>query len=403
MEYDVLICDDERRREEELVADVKSTVDEDKYRIRDAWESGGASSNPVQDATHELLARRSAARTNELYPRQDCLFDNVDVLILDYDLVLVDKRQTRHTGEGIARLVRMYSNCHVVVVLNQFRGVHFDLGLRGHLWSYADMNIHAEVLDRPGLWKEPPWTGFRPWSWHTLDAAVIAQRSRQSMVSSYYDEPIVDVLGLRPADASRLSDSAFSFLGPEAGTSGDLAKVTFRDFLAGAGDRDASAAAKSNDETSSRFVGARVGKWLEREVLGGQDVLVDIPHLVQRYPFLLGDGVRQIASWNDAIHNPDVVRNEVPTDAWFEPEGVLSRPAVWRQRFEADERIAEVSYEFNYTDVPALVFLEDSSEFAPLEDAKRFRAAYHNAFDTRFVKNIVGFKYGPQRRFALGD
>ena len=36
-----------------------------------------------------------------------------------------------------------------------------------------------------------------------------------------------------------------------------------------------------------RVAAARLGKWLERLVLPGQNVLVDAPHLVSRFPSLV--------------------------------------------------------------------------------------------------------------------
>ena len=396
MGYEVLICDDEVSRERELVENARSVAPADKYRISGSMDSGADS---VRDAVRELLARRSAARADSERAPKDCLFDRADVLVLDYDLMLLDEFRTRHTGEGLARLARTFSTCDVVVVLNQFRGVHFDLGMRGHLWSYADMNIHGEMIGNAGLWTYPPWEGFRPWSWRTLGESVATQRQRKDLISEHLEQSVFDFFGLRQEDALHLSDSAFEFLGPEAETFDQLAGITFRDVPRNVDDRDAMAATELD---SLRFVSARLGKWLETEILGGQDVLIDLPHLVQRYPFVLGNQCSDRDAWNAAIHDMSVVREEIPEHAWFAPEGFLSRPAVWRQRLETDERIREISYEFDYSEVPALVFLEDVSKFGSLDEAKQFRASYHNAFDARFVRNLGGIRYGPQRRFALG-
>lgn len=403
MKHKVMFCDDQPDVVRKLTNNVRSVAPTDRYEFVDGGTNalGLASSSATAEAARALLGRRNAARMGSDCT-DECVFDDVDILVLDYDLVHIDEDRSRHTGEGLARLARTFSRCGVVVVLNQFREVEFDLGMRGHLWSYADINISADLIDTAGLWTDPPWEGFRPWSWQTLAAAVETQKSRQTLVVGSFEDSIVDVLGIQEEDAVRFSDTAFEFLAPEATNFGDLARITFKDYLAHAGDRDAMAAS-SDIAAATRFVGARIGKWLEREVLGGQDVLVDIPHLVERYPFLLGGDRQELDAWNEAIYSPEVIRERVPTEAWFEPADFLSRPAVWRHRFEADAGISETSYSFDYSTVPPYAFLEDTSQFARLEDAKGFRAGHHNAFDARFVKGIDYIRYSPQRRFALGD
>ena len=403
MKYKVMFCDDEPDLADQLKRRVSSVAPADDYELvsvpTDAATSAGSST--IAAAARGLLARRNAARAGSGHT-DECIFDDVDILVLDYDLVHIDEDRSRHTGEGLARLARMFSTCGVVVVLNQFRDVGFDLGMRGHLWSYADTNIGADQIANEGLWTKPPWEGFRPWSWQTLGAAVETQKARQALVEGSFEKSIVDVIGLQEEDALRLSDSAFEFIAPKAASFGQLARVTFKDFLAHAGDRDAKAAS-SDIKAATRFVGARIGKWLERELLGGQDVLVDIPHLIERYPFLLGNDCSKLDAWNEAVHSPDLIREQVPTEAWFEPARFLSRPAVWRHRFEADAGISDTSYSFDYSAVPPYAFLEDMSQFERLEDAIGFRAGHHNAFDARYVKGIEGVTYAPQRRFALGD
>ena len=42
-------------------------------------------------------------------------------------------------------------------------------------------------------------------------------------------------------------------------------------------------------EIIARVVAAYIDRWFRRDVLGPQEALVDLPHLLMRLPFLLGE------------------------------------------------------------------------------------------------------------------
>ena len=397
MSYSVLVYDDEPDLAQEW-ADVIKQVAPEEYHLLST-----PSKREAQDAVRDILRRRTAVREGEQLTRDKCLFDDVDILIIDYDLLHIDESNAQYTGESIARLVRMFSNCGIVVVLNQFPGIHFDLSLRGHIASHADLNIDGDLLKIPGLWRSPPWDGFRPWAWQTLSKAVETQKARESLILNSLDRPIVEVLGMKLEDALRLSDSAFGFIAPEAENFSSLQKITFREFLSNkSGSRDSRALVERDPKSAVRFGAARIGKWLEREVLAPQDVLIDVPHLLQRFPFLLEERFTTIDEWNEAIHDVDRLKDIFDQSCWFEPENFLSKPAVWGQRLEADDNINRARSEFDFTSVPDFVFLEDRSVFTRFSDATEFRAGFHNSFDRRFVRPIDEYRYAPQRRFAFG-
>ena len=92
------------------------------------------------------------------------------------------------------------------------------------------------------------------------------------------DSPIVDTFGMQVTDASRLSDSAFGFIAPDAEDFDSLQRRTFKSFLTTTPDgRDAESLLDTAESPAAvRFVAARIGKWLERELLGPQDVLIDV-------------------------------------------------------------------------------------------------------------------------------
>ena len=397
MNYKVLLCDDVQN----VCVDWRERIEHvapSNYTVLPQPDGG-----EVQCAVKELLARELAAREGRTRERSPCVFDDTDILLLDYDLLYLDEGNARHTGESLARLARVFSAAQVVVVVNQFRDAQFDLSLRGHLASHADLNLDAALLDARGLWADPPWDGFRPWHWHTLYRAVDAQRARQAWVEHHWDSPIVDALNMRDDDLCRLSESAVGFLGWDSRDWQQLRGRRFKDFVCQpANGRDAAAIADSR-VAAARFVAARIGKWLERQVLAPQDALVDLPHLIQRFPFLLGDDIAELGAWNVALHGSERVKGRVPDDCWFEPRGILSRPAVWSQRFEHADNIRAQRRSFDFELVPPFVFLEDTSTFEPIDQATQFRAGHHNAFDRRFAKYLTDYTYAPQRRLAFAE
>ena len=331
MTYRVLVCDDDPGLAKDWVEAIEEVVTED----YDLLPPPGT--KDVRESAQELLHRRSAVRGEVDRPDKSCLFDGVDILVIDYDLLHIDEDNAQYTGEGLGRLSRMFSDCAVVVVLNQYPDAQFDLRLRGHLQSHADLNLDAELIGTPGLWQDPPWDGYRPWMWQTLFRAVETQRQRETLINKAFDFSIVDTLGMQVEDASRLSDTAFGLLGPSANTYDDLREVTFRSFLTQISDgRDVRAISKTSKQAAVRVASARIGKWLEREVLGGQDVLVDLPHLVQRFPFLLEDNIESLEAWNQAIHRFDIFERALSDECLFAHRSFLSRPAIWTRRFQAE-------------------------------------------------------------------
>lgn len=205
------------------------------------------------------------------------LFDDVSILILDYDLFWLgvdrdaDTRvlptRARLTGEEVAYLVRCYSRCEYIVGLNQFGDNPFNLNLRGHLTSYADLNIGGVQLGNPGLWGQ--WVeGFKPSSWPNLLAAPAAQRERTAFLAERMSRPILATLGLVDDEYPIVPREALEFLG----TANPL-EVTFSDLaqLGRPHGLDKTDVAWE-DSALVKIAASRIAKWLEREVLSGGEI-----------------------------------------------------------------------------------------------------------------------------------
>lgn len=404
MTCSILVCDDEPDVARDWLAAIEGVLPQGAYALLPV-----PSNEEIRSAIQVLLRRRAALRDGHARAAELCIFDTADVLVLDYDLLHVDEANTRYTGEGLARLARAFSTCGPILVLNQYLEAQFDLSLRGHMESFADLNIDADVIARPGLWCGAPWDGFRPWHWPVLDKAAQDFKTRAQFLlqEDRLEGSIVDVLGMNAENAGRLSDTAFGFLAPEAMSYDGLAKSSFSDFIgsnsAAVDTGDGEKLVAQDPEAASRIAASRLAKWLEREVLGPQDVLADVPHLLQRLPFLFAGDLGDLDAWNAAVAGgPEQFTDILPQEAWFQADGWLSRPAVWWRAVERSDAVREARAKFDYSSSPDFVFLEDVSRFAPLAEATEFRAGFHNQFDRRFVARIPDIRYAPQRRFAFG-
>jgi hypothetical protein len=404
MSYKVLICDDEPDLAKSWLDEIGKVADPSQYDL-----CAVPTKEAISASIKVLLARRSALRANKDYPPDPCIFDEVDIVIIDYDLIHVDEANNRYTGEGVARLARVYSPTKLIIVLNQFIESQFDLGLRGHLESFADLNLDASLVSNQGLWQANKWEGFRPWHWPVLDRAVSKMTARLKQLSSRpaLETPIIAALGMTVTDVSRLSDTAFGFIAPDVETFGELEKQTFVDFLkvnsAAVETSDAEALLERDVGACARLSASRIAKWLEREVLGPQDVLIDLPHLLQRCPYLFNRDLQKIETWNEIGHSHgESLREEFPRGAFFSADVWVDKPVFWWNRIDQDPMIEQVRDKYDFAEVPDFVFLEDASKFIDFENATEFRAGFHNAYDRRFVQRFEEIRYSPQRRFAFG-
>jgi hypothetical protein len=212
--------------------------------------------------------------------------------------------------------------------------------------------------------------------------------------------PIWEVIGFPVNVFETLPRSTAEFLGRGA----EPAETTFRRFVAESGNslrpKDAE---NASDDVVARVGAARIAKWLERLVLPGQDILVDAPHLVWRFPTLLAGDVGEIETWNRTARLANYEALGLTTEV-IEPFHAkkahwLSRPAWFWNDLRECEEIAEVREPWK-VNAPEWVFCEDASRFC-MEPYKEFVADTESPYARRFVKEFGGVDYVPLLRFSL--
>ena len=360
----------------------------------------------LEQAVQQLENRLKLASTGEIsnYPSDDeeaNIIDDAALLVIDYALLDLNSSAT---GERIAYLARCYSKCGFIVALNQFPPYvdeTFDLTLRGHLESYADLNIPSDSLSNPGLWSET-WDGFRPWNWPLLPDAIDRLEHRVDELRGNLDKKILEFFDFKGTKALTLPRSTIEFLSREKPE-----ETIFQDFVDNEGSGNGLRGRKErpiNDEAVARIAAARISSWLENAILPSQNILVDAPHLISRYPSLLGDKANDIDTWNRTASflKPDKLGlNQIIEPAYFQRNYWLSRPAWFWVDLSNNEGIEEVRSPWTAT-MPDFVFAEDISRFVQSAEARSFVADLESPFVRRHVKYLEGqILYTPTVRFSL--
>ena len=399
----IRVCDDETEMADEWVTKIRSVI------------SGEFEISNINDATKEisnLLMRKITVDEGGNPSDIDSEFDSIDILVVDYDLVHLDADGGRTTGEGIARLARSYSRCGAIAVMNQFKGPQFDLGMRGHLDSFADVNLDANLINSPALWRIVSATeNFNPTTWRPLPRILNAGRQlSEQLEKDGLDTEITSILGLNEDAIAHLSDTAFGFLDMGAKTTSELAAVPLRSFLERSLDaRQVTHLAENAYKFLYDFAAYRLMKWLDRAVLRPMDVLIDAPHLIDRLPFLID--VEKIDQsnhndWAEAASSPTALLrwNELESFHNKKASAILGRDVFDWYRMVDDDRIEEL--QDKYLDLqdesPRFFLAEDTSRFVEREKLTRYRADFHNFGDRRGIENIKGITYGPLRRMRFG-
>jgi hypothetical protein len=300
----------------------------------------------------------------------------------------------------------------LIIGVNQFGVYSFDLTLKGHPDSFADLNLGHKHLANPGLWSEP-FRGFRPWYWPLLPKALSSFEKCVARVVKGLDEPMLEFLGFPVETVRILPRSAREFLS----RAGKAEETTFRQFVEKSGEGLRGRQDRIiDDQITARIAVARLKKWLELHVLAGQDILVDAPHLISRFPSLLAGEIDKISQWNQTASFSSVarlgLRHQVIADYRFKSQDWLSREAwFWRGVSECPN-VEEVRNPWSVAK-PDFVFCEDVSRFVPEAAARGFMADLQSQYVRRYVvdpdssrapslaKAVAGVRYDPVSRLTM--
>lgn len=418
----ILVCDDIAARGEETCSS-----------IRDAGISGHqvipVFEGDLKTAIEEIVQRAQRTLTRTRADREAehdaTIFDcpHSDVLILDNNLADLKISGARHTAESIVGYIRTFTPIPYVVSLNKNPQVDFDLRyLVGDYRTEADLALNTRHLARSALWtgNATSTTGFLPWYWPVLNGAAARRRRQIEFVEEHYGKPILTTLAFPSRHMDFLSRHARGALSPSAVRP---RSVTFRKFFLEScrslpirQDREAiSKRVGRGDRTALRMVArvaaAELDRWIRRDVLGPQDFLVDLPHLLMRLPFLLGENAKDLDRWNRAIQTADppfgldeeIYENHLK-GAKLEGDLWTETPCFWWPTLKEDDGLNRMFFRGGSKWANA-VFCEDLSRFRLRSDAaggaREFAAEFEGSWQRRHVAEVERLTYSPKSRFAV--
>ena len=139
-------------------------------------------------------------------------------------------------------------------------------------------------------------------------------------------------------------------------------------------------------------------------MLPEQDILVDAPHLVSRYPSLIANDKQGIKAWNRTAQLVDYrdlgLDTELLEPYRFKKDYWISRPVWFWDKLRESEKITEVIEPWK-TAKPDWVFCEDASRFYNRNACREFLADTSSPFTRRFAKGFKNVDYRPRVRFSL--
>jgi len=161
-------------------------------------------------------------------------------------------------------------------------------------------------------------------------------------------------------------------------------------------------------EAVCRVASAEMDRWLRREILAPQDVLVDVPHLVARMPSLLGEAGESLGAWNNVINAEEppygLQRETYETlvrIAEFQPAFWSASPCFWWPMLKTNAELQRQLFDCSVK-WPDVVFCEDVSTFieknslTPIE----IEAEIEGSWPRRYIVQRADLNFSPRSRIV---
>ena len=418
----ILVCDDREMNCHNLVETIRGAIGNE-----DTVEE--LTSSRLEEALKALFSNiKGFLQPSPHSSPVESPFDNQDLIVLDNNLTHLNLTGSRLTAESIAGYIRAFSTGTYIISLNKNPDVDFDLRfLIGDYSTQTDLALNQNHLGNRALWTGRPSDsddGFIPWYWPRLRDVVKRRKEQIAFVQARLEAKVFSSLLFHDDAIDFLSYHAKGALSSDAGADlGDeqsMRDVTFSDVFLKADSLPIPADRKSLHQTREnpgvsqiivRAVAAYIDRWFRRDVLGPQEALVDLPHLLMRLPFLLGERANDSAQWNNAVledeppYGIDVtLYNSCLAATEFTGKMWSPGPCFWWPRLKNDDTLSEHFQAADGNLWADVVFCEDRSQFVPRrreqggETPVEFSTEFEGSWRSRYVLPIDSRRYSPRSR-----
>ena len=421
----ILVCDDREEHCDALVETIEKVISQEAT-------VEGRAANKLEETLKTLF--KSIERFLEddacQSPVEKTQFDDYDLIVMDNNLTHLKVPGTRLTAESLVGYIRAFTTGTYIISVNKNPDVDFDLRfLIGDHNTRADLALNETHLDNRALWTGNPSDtddGFIPWYWPRLKDVVKRRREQVIFVQERLDKEAFPALAFNEDVIGFLSYHAKGALSSDTATNGGdglsiqkgaLSNLFLKaDSLPIADDRKRLYEARENSEVQgiiARVVAAYIDRWFRRDILGPQEALVDLPHLLIRLPFLLGERAGDLGEWNDAIlkesppYNLDAeLYEKYLMQTEFEHRMWNTGPCFWWPELKHNDRLNEYFLNMEEAAWADAVFCEDTCLFVDrsskdYRDLVEFSAEFEGNWKRRYVRRISGKQYSPRTRLAV--
>lgn len=357
----------------------------------------------IKETIGELEDRRTKLRSGEDW-EANSLIDKTSIFFIDHEL-------RRVSAADLAYLARCFSGCGLIIGFNvygRYADVNFNLNL-GRETLDIDSNLNYDVIvDDKQFWNEGLWKGegekeFRPWYWPKIIEYQHDLEKKIDDIARNVGEPILEHIGFPWEIAKVIPSGVSEFLGETP------LKSTFREFVLKSENalkpKDRKKIKELSEKQIARISAARISNWLERLVLPAQNILIDAPHLVYRYPSLLKGEISEREDWNKTSkltkNAKELGINLEKTNAHkFNRPLWLSRLTWFWKDVSNDRDILEVDKPYEREEID-YVFCEDTSKFHSIKESyHKFDVAFETPNRRRYVKRLEDVHYFPIGRLS---
>ena len=343
-------------------------------------------------------------------------FDGFDVLIVDNNLTELKLGGARLTAEAIIGYLRAFTDTPYIISLNKNPHVDFDLRfLFGDYQSLADLALNTRHLSNRRLWDGKSEGDFAPWYWPRIAGASARRRKQVEFNAENFDRPVWEALGFPPEAENYLSLRAKSrFLS----TGKNMWEVSFEGFfessrvLPPAEINTLMKLAKKQNEFARKAIfqvsAYEIDRWLRRDILGTQDVLIDLPHLLAQMPFLLGENANKLDRWNRVLTSQgppygldEKLFEEHLIPARFELDMWVPGPCFWWPSLKSSDALTKRFFD-DEGDWSNAVFCEDISHFVSVTQKENPPLEIEAEIEGSWIRRHIAFNqelsYSPRSR-----